>query len=503
MQIHTPNWVKHAVFYHIFPDRFAQAELKPPVSLAPPSLETWDLAPTPQGYKGGNLWGVIEKLDYLQDLGITALHFTPIFQATANHRYHTHDYYRVDPLLGGDEAFFRLLEIAHSRGMKLVLDGVFNHVGRGFFGFNDIVENGPYSPWLDWFKIEGWPIAPYDGNRPANYGCWLDNRALPTLNHANPAVREYIMRVAEYWIGRGIDGWRLDVPFCITEAGFWEEFRRRVKALNPEAYLVGEVWSNTRPWLDGSRFDGVLNYIFAGATIAFAGGDHVDPEQVEELDYDAYPAIDALTYAEKIQLLLHAHPWEIQLTQMNLLASHDTARLLSITGEAETSKLATLLLLTFPGAPSIYYGDEVGLSGQLDPDSRRSFPDEADWDLEIRRCHRQLIGLRRARMSLRVGEYRFLGEDHKTYVFARIYEGDVLIVAVNAADDYGKIDLEGVGTRLGTQPSQILFRTQEFEPALDELDEEESNEPRDPIQVIWTADNLFLALPPRTGIVLG
>ena len=106
-------------------------------------------------------------------------------------------------------------------------------------------------------------------------------------------------------------------------------------------------------------------------------------------------------------------------------------------------------------------------------------------------------------MSLRVGEYRFLGEDHKTYVFARIYEGDVLIVAVNAADDYGKIDLEGVGTRLGTQPSQILFRTQEFEPALDELDEEESNEPRDPIQVIWTADNLFLALPPRTGIVLG
>ncbi len=505
MQIHTPDWVKHAIFYQIFPDRFAQAELKPPVSLAPLSLEAWNLPPTSQGYKGGNLWGVLDKLDYLQDLGITALYFTPIFQSASNHRYHTQDYYQVDPLLGGDEAFFRLLEAVHGRGMKLVLDGVFNHTGRGFFGFHDIVENGSNSPWLDWFKIEGWPIAPYDGDRPANYRGWFGNRALPELNHANPAVREYIMRVAEYWIGRGIDGWRLDVPFCITEVGFWEELRQRVKAINPEAYLVGEVWTNQRPWLDGSRFDGVLNYVFAGATIAFAGGDHVDPQQVADRNYEAYPAIDALSYGEKMQLLLHAHPWEIQLTQLNLLASHDTARLRSITHEPETSKLATLLLLTFPGAPSIYYGDEVGLPGELDPDSRRSFPAEADWDLEILRCHQELIGLRRARMSLRVGEYRFLGENYKTYVFARIYEGDVLIVAVNAAAEFGKIDLEGVGTRLGTQPSQILFRTQQFEPKpqLEPDAASKSPQPRDPVQVIWTADNLFLALPPRTGILLG
>ena len=501
MQIHTPDWVKHAVFYQIFPDRFAQATLKPPCGLTPLALEAWDLAPTRQGYKGGNLWGVLEKLDYLQDLGITALYFTPIFQATVNHRYHTHDYYQVDPLLGGDEAFFRLLDAAHRRGMKLVLDGVFNHVGRGFFYFNDIVENGPYSPWLDWFKITDWPIAPYDNERPANYAGWADNRALPEFNHANPAVREYLMRVAEYWIGRGIDGWRLDVPFCITESGFWEEFRRRVKAINPEAYLVGEVWSQTRPWLTGSRFDGVLNYSFAGATIAFLGGDRVDPQQVADLDYETAPAIDALTYSEKIQLLLHAHPWEIQLTQLNLVASHDTARLRSITGEPETGKLATLLLLTFPGAPSIYYGDEVGLRGGLDPDSRRSFPDQADWDLDVLRCHKALIGLRRTRISLRVGEYRFLGADRQTYVFARIYEGDVLIVAVNAADDVGKLDLEAVGTRLGTQPSQVLFRTREIEPALDLTEPEEPVS--DPVQVVWTADNLFLALPPRTGILLG
>lgn len=518
MQIHTPDWVKHAVFYQIFPDRFATAALTTPLGLSPLALEPWHTAPTLQGYKGGNLWGVADQLDYLQDLGITAIYFTPIFQSSSNHRYHTTDFYQIDPLLGGNEAFFRLLYAAHGRGMKVVLDGVFNHVGRGFFFFNDIVENGPYSPWLDWFKIQDWPIAPYDGDRPANYKGWFDNRALPELNHANPAVREYMMRVAEYWIGCGIDGWRLDVPFCVKEPGFWEEFRERVKAINPNAYIVGEVWTNTRPWLDGTRFDGVLNYIFAGATIAFAAGDLVDPDLVEDRDYEAYPSIDALTYAEKIQLLLHAHPWEIQLTQLNLIASHDTARLLSIAqGNSDVVKLATLLLLTFPGPPSIYYGDEVGLPGGLDPDSRRSFPDEADWDQEIRRCHKQLIALRHARMSLRVGEYRFLGEDHKTYVFARIYEGDVLIIAVNAADTYGKIDLESAGTRLGTQPGYIAFSTQppvvEAETVetegveaedleVEDLDAEASKLHPDQIEVVWTADNLFLALPPRTGIIL-
>jgi glycosidase len=521
MQIHTPDWVKHAVFYQIFPDRFGCGKSVSPYDLAPMLLEEWDAPPTLQGYKGGNLWGVIEKLDYLQSLGITAIYFTPIFQSTSNHRYHTHDYYQIDPLLGGNEAFFQLLYATHSRGMKVVLDGVFNHSGRGFFFFNDIVENGPYSPWVDWFKIEGWPIAPYDGDRPANYACWANNRALPELNHANPAVREYIMRIAEYWIHCGVDGWRLDVPFCITEPGFWQEFRNRVKAINSEAYLVGEVWTNTRKWLDGTQFDGVMNYGFAGATIAFAAGDRVDPIYVQDRDYEPCPGIDALTYAEKIQLLLHAHPWEIQLAQLNLLASHDTARLLTMTnGDVDAVKLATLLLFTFPGAPSIYYGDEVGLPGGLDPDSRRGFPDQEQWDQDLLNCHKQLIALRHARMSLRVGEYRFLGEEYKTYVFARIFEGDVLIIAVNTGDTYGKIDLESAGMRLGAQPSYVAFSTkqttEEAEPTEPveptELTEEAASvtaEPlekaavkKDRLEIVWTADNLFLALPPRTGIIL-
>ncbi|MFW6358755.1 MAG: alpha-amylase family glycosyl hydrolase, partial [Chroococcales cyanobacterium] len=262
MLVQTPDWVKNAVFYQIFPDRFAKGK-KPrsPISYNVP-FEPWESPPTLQGYKGGDLWGVIENLDYIKDFGFTAIYFTPIFQSASNHRYHTHDYYQVAPLLGGNEALLALLEEAHQREIKVVLDGVFNHASRGFFFFHDILENGPYSPWLDWFKITDWPLAPYDGSKPANYESWGGNRALPEFNHDNPDVREYIMQIAEHWLKVGIDGWRLDVPFEVKTPGFWKEFRDRVKAVNPEAYIVGEVWGDSRQWLDGTQFDGVMNYLF-------------------------------------------------------------------------------------------------------------------------------------------------------------------------------------------------------------------------------------------------
>ena len=255
MTIRTPEWVKHAVFYQIFPDRFARSE--PPYNCPEMTvaLEPWAAAPTLDGYKGGNFWGIIDNLDYLQDLGINAIYLTPIFQSTCNHRYHTHDYYQVDPLLGGNKAFAEFLTAAHNRDIRVVLDGVFNHASRGFFYFNDILENGPHSPWLDWFKVEKWPLSAYDGSLPANYASWVNNRALPQFNHDNPAVREYIMQIGEYWIHQGIDGWRLDVPFEVKTPGFWEEFRDRIKAINPEAYIVGEVWKPAAEWLDGSTFE--------------------------------------------------------------------------------------------------------------------------------------------------------------------------------------------------------------------------------------------------------
>ncbi len=157
--IQTPDWVKHAIFYQIFPDRFAKSE-PPSTSLLNSAVwEAWEAIPTDQGYKGGNFGGILEKLDYIQDLGINAIYFTPIFQSASNHRYHTHDYYQVDPILGGNQAFKEFLDAAHQRNIKVVLDGVFNHCSRGFFFFNDILENGTHSPWINWFKIQGWPLS--------------------------------------------------------------------------------------------------------------------------------------------------------------------------------------------------------------------------------------------------------------------------------------------------------------------------------------------------------
>ncbi|WP_353930142.1 glycoside hydrolase family 13 protein [Okeanomitos corallinicola TIOX110] len=481
MQIHTPDWVKHAVFYQIFPDRFAKSTKSHKRLLNNPKWEDWDAKPTLQGYKGGDLWGIVEQLDYIQSLGINAIYFTPIFQSASNHRYHTHDYYQIDPLLGGNHAFQDLLDEAHERNIKIVLDGVFNHASRGIFFFHDILENGPHSPWVDWFKIQGWPLAPYTGDAPANYESWADIRSLPTFNHDNPEVREYIMEIAEYWVRIGIDGWRLDVPFEIKTPGFWQEFRERIKAINPDVYIVGEVWGDSRQWLDGTQFDGVMNYLFTGPTIAFTGGERVNLEQVKGRDYEVFPPLSAADYAKKIEDLLKLYPWEIQLTQLNLLASHDTARLITIAGDdIATVELATLLLFTFPGAPSVYYGDEVGLPGGLDPDCRRGFPLEENWNLELLKIHKQLISLRHKYTALRVGNYQFLHVQETVYVFARIWKNEELIIAVNVGNESvtGNFD----GGKLQSQPQTLLYGKGEIK---------------------WNAKDVDFSIPARCGCVFG
>jgi cyclomaltodextrinase len=457
----TPDWVKHAVFYQIFPDRFAKSDGLE----KPPNLEPWDSDPTPFGYKGGDLAGVRERLDYLQDLGVTALYFNPIFQSASNHRYHTHDYYKVDPLLGGDQAFDALLTACQRRGVRIVLDGVFNHASRGFFPFNDVLENGPASPWLDWFTFHEHPANAYDHRRPPGYEAWVGLHALPKLNTDNPQVREYLMRVSEYWLRKGIDGWRLDVPSEIQSEGFWQEFRQRVKAINPEAYIVGEVWGDSRPWLQGDQFDGVMNYLFAEAAIAFSAGHRVHRDTVEDRAYAPWPGIDGRAYAAKIDHLLRLYPWPIQLAQLNLLDSHDTSRFITIADDDRASvRLGTLLLFTFPGAPSIYYGDEIGLTGALPPDcwARRTFPwDHPErWDLDTLDFHKMLIALRRSHPALQTGDYTSGYADPDVYAFTRTLTGSTLITAVNVAEDPRRVEIP-LTEPLLAQPATptILFAT--------------------------------------------
>jgi glycosidase len=436
VDVRTPAWVTDAVFYQIFPDRFAKS-----ARLAKPSnLEPWDSPPTMRGYKGGDLLGVVEHLDHIQALGVNALYFCPIFQSASNHRYHTHDYYLVDPLLGGNDAFFALLQAAHERGMRVVLDGVFNHASRGFFYFNDILENGRSSPYVDWFNVYAFPPNAYDETRSIEYEAWVGLPALPKLNTDNPQVREYLMQVAEHWLRMGIDGWRLDVAKEITTPGFWQEFRQRARAINPDAYIVAEIWEveAAQPYLRGDAFDGVMNYPFAEATIAFVAGPRVRRQHWEGRAYNPGTALDARGYGERIEWLLGLYDWEIQLGQMNLLDSHDAARVVTLAGgDRASAHLATLLLMTYPGAVSVYYGDELGLPGGLpDYETRRTMPwDKPEtWDREALDYHRELIALRHAHPALRRGMYRRLYAQGDVYVFERRLPEGTIVVAVNVGE---------------------------------------------------------------------
>jgi glycosidase len=434
--------VPDAVFYQIYPDRFARS----PRVAKPSRLEAWDSPPTRHGYKGGDLLGVAEKLDWLVGLGVTALYLNPIFQSASNHRYHAYDYLRVDPMLGGDAAFEALVETAHRRGVRVVLDGVFNHTGRGFFPFHDVLENGADSPYLDWFTVYGTPVNAYDLSRPPDYEAWWRLHALPKLNTANPEVREYLMGVAEHWIRLGADGWRLDVPEEITTAGFWEEFRSRVRAVNPDAYLVGEIWHSAPEWTaTGERFDGVMNYVLTEAVLRFAAGGSIDPEVVAPVNLTLQPALDAVGYREAIDRLLATYPEPAHLGNLNLLGSHDTPRVLSMAGgDREAVALAAVLLFTFAGAPCIYYGDEVGMKGHHDPGARGAFPwDRPEtWDRGLLEAFRSLAALRRDHAALRRGGYRHLAAEGGLYAFARELEGDRVVVAVNAGAAEARVVLE-------------------------------------------------------------
>jgi cyclomaltodextrinase / maltogenic alpha-amylase / neopullulanase len=440
--IRTPNWVKDAIFYQIFPDRFAKSTKVRKAS----NLEDWDSSPTPHGYKGGDLYGVIEHLDHLEKLGVNAIYFCPVFQSGANHRYHTHDYYNVDPMLGGNQALEALIEAAHKKGMKVVLDGVFNHASRGFFQFHDILENGAQSAYLDWFNITGFPLNAYETKDPPNYEAWWGYPALPAFNTDTPAVRDFLWDIAEYWIKKGIDGWRLDVPNEIDDDPFWREFRLRVKNINPEAYIVGEIWGDASRWLEGDQFDAVMNYVFTTITYEFLAGEKIQADVISDTGLKHLESLDAPGFAQKLEELLAMHPQEITQAQLNLLGSHDTPRVMSVTGgDLNSIKLMTILQMTLPGAPCVYYGDEVGLAGERDPDCRRGMSwDESTWNLELFEFTTHAIALRKGIPALRKGSYKTLYANDMTVVFERKLENSYALVVLNAGNEAVQIKLEGV-----------------------------------------------------------
>lgn len=412
MPIDTPPWVHHAIFYQIFPDRFARSGQVQ----FDAQIEPWDSAPTPDGFKGGDLYGVIDRLDYLKDLGVTAIYFCPIFSSAANHRYHTFDYFNVDPLLGGNQALRKLIDAAHAKDMKIVLDGVFNHASRGFWQFHHVLENGAASPYRDWFhfaddRMDGSrPFQPYPNETAANdlasgqgsleaigYSAWWNLPALPKFNTDCEAVREFLLSVATHWVEFGIDGWRLDVPNEIDDDEFWREFRRRVRAINPVAYIVGEVWGEAKRWLQGDMWDAVMNYQVTAACLGFFGADRLDLEETRRpSSFSHVRTFSGEEFATEIANVTSMYAPEVAASQLNLLDSHDMPRFLTCCrGDKDALKMAWLFLCMLPGAPCIYYGDEVGLDGRHDPDCRKGFPwEESTWDMDLKAWYKQCIQLR-------------------------------------------------------------------------------------------------------------
>ena len=436
----TPDWVRDAIFYQIFPDRFARSLTVP----KPKHLDEWGAPPTYHGYQGGDLIGVVEHLDYLAQLGVNAIYFTPIFQSASNHRYHTHDYEKVDPMLGGTPALRRMIDEAHAREIRVVLDGVFNHASRGFFQFHDIMENGPNAAYLDWFTIQDFPLNAYDSEKAPNYQAWWGLPALPKFNVSCPEVREFLWGIARKWVEFGIDGWRLDVANEIDDDAFWREFRSRVRAVNPEAYIVGEVWTDSQRWLQGDMWDAVMNYQFTRSCIAFFIGENCDLGDLKKTSLFPVGPTTAEAFRRNIERLLGLYHPNVSSVMLNLLGSHDMARFLSLArGDKSALRLATAFQMIYPGAPSIYYGDEIGMTGGHDPANRGAFPwhKPESWDRNLLHEFQRLIALRRQRPALRRGSFQFLWAAAGVIAVARQLDDETVIAILNASRETRRLDL--------------------------------------------------------------
>jgi glycosidase len=411
----VPPWVQDRVFYQIFPDRFYNGDpSNDPVNLLP-----WDAKPMNTGFQGGDLHGVIERMYYLLDLGINGIYLNPIFLSPSNHRYNTVDYYQIDPKLGTKGDLDTLLSVAHRNHIRVVLDGVFNHCGRGFFAFNDLLENQANSPYADWYHIKHFPIDAYSEGDADDYLGWWKYKSLPKFNTDNPKVRQYLFGVAKYWLEQGIDGWRLDVPNEIDDDGFWDEFRKVVKDTNPDAYLLGEIWDGDPRWVGDRHFDGLMHYPLRTLILDLLNGE-----------------IKVSNFMEASTAWLQRYPLENSYAMYTTLGSHDTERVFSLLNKSvEKLKLAFLILLTYPGAPGIYYGDEIGMEGGKDPACRHTFNwDESTWKIDLRQWVKMLIRLRKERISLRRGDFQPLHTGHAdVFAYSRTEGKESFIIVGNVS----------------------------------------------------------------------
>ena len=395
----VPQWAANKVVYQIFPSRFAATQ--------PVDKKLWYKAPiTPMDDLHGNLRGIIEHLDYIKDLGIDVVYLTPIFKSNSCHKYDTIDYYQVDPSFGTTEDLKELVQKSHERGMKVVLDAVYNHSGREFFAFQDILEKGEKSKYLDWYFIDELPPRGEWGEIP-NFKCFGYYGGMPKLNLKNPEVEKYITDVACYWIKEcDIDGWRLDVGDEISHF-FWKNFRKAIKAVKKDMLINGEIWHYAGDFLEGDEWDTVMNYPFYLNLIDLLADEKINVSQfVQNLGY------------LKGRLNKKCYP-----LMWNLIDSHDTARFLHLCNDNKKKQhLAAAFQLLLPGMPMVYYGDEYAMPGANDPDCRRGmYWDEEYQDKEMYNWYKKLMQVRKTHACIVEGEMieTIANDDEDTIVMIR------------------------------------------------------------------------------------
>lgn len=368
----VPAWAANKVIYQVFPSRFATHKVV--------ADSVWYQAPIgPKADLGGSLKGIISRLDYIHDLGVDVIYLTPIFRSNSSHKYDTIDYYTIDPSFGTEDDLKELVERAHALGLRVILDGVFNHTSPDFFAFADLVKHQAESAYRDWYYVKQFPLCRIPGLH--NYKCFGYFWSMPKVNLRCADAAAYFTNVALYWLRTaGVDGWRLDVADEISH-DFWRSFRKAVKAEFPDALIVGEIWHHAPDFLQGDQWDSVMNYPFYRSL----------------LDFAATRTITASTFLGNLGFQrgnIHSAAYPLL---WNLAGSHDTARLLHLCGEnKQRQKLAAALQLLMPGMPMIYYGDEVGMTGAHDPDCRRGMLwDERRQDKDMLHWYRRLLTVRR------------------------------------------------------------------------------------------------------------
>ncbi len=474
----VPRWVQEGIVYQIFPDRFCNGDPgnDPDFSeqyydnckTPPPKGEflkaqheyfhlvsDWndvsDLTQSkylPEGkpdwwtFYGGDLRGVISKLDYLRDLGVTILYFNPLWKAKSNHKYDSADFMSIDPHFGTVEEMRELVSKAHSYGMRIIVDVAFNHTGETFWAFEDCIQKGMDSEWWDWYDWFKWPLPdplPEDFHPKEYYQCWWGIKDMPDLNYdlarphpyenevkdiaqatPNMTLVAHLLHVVRWWIGEiDIDGFRLDVPDEVP-FWFWELFHNEVKRIKADAWLVGEIWNDASEWVNDKYFDSVMNYAY------FMAPAH---------DLFLHRSIDCEEFTRRIEEGLRAYPESPLKAMMNLIGSHDTWRVRELCRD-DLNRLMLLLVFqyTFIGTPHIYYGDEIGMHGKGDPDNRRPF----DWDWErnetaqiLRREYQTLIRLRREHPELVDGEIAFDHSKPELLCYTRTLGKSVSMVCIN------------------------------------------------------------------------